>query len=103
MEVLTVFGTRAEAIKLAPVIRELQRQSADHRVEARVCVTAQHRQMLEQVIHLFEITRGYDLEVMKDNQTPTQVAATALSRLEPILREERPSTLIYEGAQLTDW
>ena len=59
MKILTVFGTRPEAIKLAPVIRELQRQSADHDLQSVICVTAQHRQMLAQVLHSKESVHAY--------------------------------------------
>ena len=72
VKILTVFGTRQEAIKLAPVIRELQRQAADYDLQSVVCVTAQHRQMLDQVLDLFKITPGYDLEVMQEDQTSAQ-------------------------------
>lgn len=61
MKILTIFGTRPEAIKLAPVIRELQRRSNDRDLQSLVCVTAQHREMLDQVLHLFGIEPDYDL------------------------------------------
>jgi UDP-N-acetylglucosamine 2-epimerase (non-hydrolysing) len=83
IRVLSVFGTRPEAIKMAPVVRELQRYP--DRIESLVCVTAQHREMLDQVLGLFAITPDYDLKVMQDNQTPTQVASAVLTRLEPVL------------------
>ncbi len=101
LKVLTIFGTRPEAIKLAPVIRELQRQSLDSRLRTIVCVTAQHRQMLDQVLHLFGIVPDYDLDVMKDDQTPTQVAAAVLARLEPILQAERPDWVLVQGDTTT--
>ena len=66
---MAVFGTRPEAIKLAPVIRELQRRGADHGVETVVCVTAQHREMLDQVLALFALRPDYDLAVMEADQT----------------------------------
>ena len=86
MQILTVFGTRPEAIKLAPVIRELRRHP--DRVVCKVCVTAQHWQMLDQVLRLFGIVPDYDLNVMVDNQTPTQVASAVLARLERIKQAE---------------
>ena len=106
MKVLTVFGTRPEAIKLAPVIRELQKRShvdtlSVQRVAVKVCVTAQHRQMLDQVLRLFEITPDYDLNVMEDNQSPTQVASAVLARLEPILQEEQPDWMLVQGDTTT--
>ena len=66
LRVLLVFGTRPEAIKLAPVIRELRRRSVEAGLQAVVCVTAQHRQMLDQVLRLFDIIPDYDLDVMKE-------------------------------------
>ncbi len=98
-----VFGTRPEAIKLAPVIRELRRKSCDPGVDltVRVCVTAQHREMLDQVLRLFDIIPDYDLNVMEENQTPTQVASTVLSRLEPILLTERPDWVLVQGDTTT--
>jgi UDP-N-acetylglucosamine 2-epimerase (non-hydrolysing) len=101
LKVLTVFGTRPEAIKLAPVIRELQRRSADGRLRSLVCVTAQHRQMLDQVLRLFDITPDYDLNIMEDNQSPTQVAAAVLARLEPILKKEQPDWVLVQGDTTT--
>lgn len=101
LKVLTVFGTRPEAIKLAPVIRELQRRSLDSQLNTITCVTAQHRDMLDQVLNLFHIIPDHDLDVMKDNQTPTQVAATVLARLEPILQIERPDWVLVQGDTTT--
>lgn len=99
LKVLTVFGTRPEAVKLGPVIRELGR-FAD-RIESRVCVTAQHRDMLDQVLSVFGIQPDYDLDVMQDNQTPTQVAAAVLSRLDPILHSEQPDWVLVQGDTTT--
>ncbi|WP_322799226.1 non-hydrolyzing UDP-N-acetylglucosamine 2-epimerase [Thermoflexus sp.] len=98
MKVLCVFGTRPEAIKMAPVVQELRRRPE---VECRVCVTAQHRQMLDQVLHLFNIVPDYDLNVMGENQSPTQVAAAVLARLEPVLRGERPDWVLVQGDTTT--
>lgn len=86
---------------MAPVVRELQRQSANHDLQSIVCVTAQHRQMLDQVLDLFRIVPDYDLEVMRESQTPTQVAAAVLSGLEPILRDERPDWVLVQGDTTT--
>jgi UDP-N-acetylglucosamine 2-epimerase (non-hydrolysing) len=97
--VLTVFGTRPEAVKLGPVVRELARHP-DH-ILSRVCVTAQHRDMLDQVLDIFGIRPDYDLDVMQDNQTPTQVASAVLARLEPILRDERPDWVLVQGDTTT--
>jgi UDP-N-acetylglucosamine 2-epimerase (non-hydrolysing) len=99
LKVLTVFGTRPEAVKLAPVIRALARHP--DRVTSRVCVTAQHRDMLDQVLRIFDIQPDYDLDVMQDNQTPTQVASVVLARLEPILKAEQPDWVLVQGDTTT--
>ena len=102
MRILFVAGTRPEAIKLAPVIREIRRRAAAGAdLEARVCVTAQQREMLDQALRLFGIVCDDDLDVMEDDQTPTQVAAAVLSRLEPVLAAERPDWVIVQGDTTT--
>ncbi len=97
--ILSIFGTRPEAIKMAPVIRELARHS--DRIVSKVCVTAQHRQMLDQVLELFGIVPDFDLNLMAENQTPSQVAAAALTRLEPILKDVRPDWVPVQGDTTT--
>src|SRR5690348_5290878 len=92
LKVLTVFGTRPEAVKLGPVIHELAR--FPDRVVSRVCVTAQHRDMLDQVLRIFDIRPDYDLDVMQAHQTPTQVAAAVLAHLEPVLDQEKPDWVL---------
>jgi UDP-N-acetylglucosamine 2-epimerase (non-hydrolysing) len=99
LKVLTVFGTRPEAVKLGPVIGELGR--FPDRIVSRVCVSAQHREMLDQVLGIFGIQPDYDLHVMQDNQTPTQVASAILARLEPILLDERPDWVLVQGDTTT--
>lgn len=99
MKVLVVIGTRPEAIKLAPVVRELLRLNGEERTI--VCVTAQHRQMLDQVLNLFHILPKYDLDLMEENQTPTQVASGILTRLEPILQSEKPDWVLVQGDTTT--
>ncbi|MGH2819188.1 MAG: non-hydrolyzing UDP-N-acetylglucosamine 2-epimerase [Actinomycetota bacterium] len=99
MKVLSVFGTRPEAIKMAPVVRELERHPAH--IESRVCVTGQHRTMLDQVLDLFGITPDHDLDVMRDGQSPTQVAARVMASLEPILKVERPDWILVQGDTTT--
>lgn len=96
---LSIFGTRPEAIKLAPVIRELARHT--DQVVSKVCVTAQHRQMLDQVLDLFGIAPDFDLNLMAENQTPSQVAAAALTKLEPVLKEIRPDWVLVQGDTVT--
>ena len=99
IRVLSVFGTRPEAIKMAPVVRELQKHP--DQIRSLVCVTAQHREMLDQVLNLFAIAPDHDLKVMEDNQTPTQVASAVLARLEPILQRERPDWVLVQGDTTT--
>ena len=98
-KILVAFGTRPEAIKLAPLIRELQ--SDPGQFTTRVCVTAQHRRMLDQVLAVFEISPDYDLEVMQNNQDLFQVTVSCLSRLRPVLERERPDWIIVQGDTTT--
>ncbi len=98
MKVLCIFGTRPEAIKMAPVVRALQRRVD---ITTRVWVTAQHRQMLDQVLTVFGIRPDLDLDVMRDAQSPTQVAALVLQGLEPRLVEERPDWVLVQGDTTT--
>ncbi len=98
--VLTVFGTRPEAVKLAPVVLELQRRAGASLI-SQVCVTAQHREMLDQVLRVFGIVPDVDLDVMADNQSPTQVASAVLARLEPVLQELRPDWVVVQGDTTT--
>jgi len=74
MKILSIIGTRPEAIKMAPIVREISRR--EDVLESRVCVTAQHRQMLDQVLTLFDIKPDYDLNIMQAGQSPTKVAAS---------------------------
>ena len=97
-KVLTVFGTRPEAIKMAPLVHAL---AADERFEAKCCVTAQHREMLDQVLELFEITPDYDLNIMKAGQTLNDVTARILLELKPILQEFKPDVVLVHGDTAT--
>lgn len=99
MRVLSVVGTRPEAIKMAPVIQELARHAG--RVEARVCATAQHREMLDQVLGLFGIVPDVDLNLMQPGQTLSEVAARVLLALDPVLVEWRPDWLLAQGDTTT--
>lgn len=98
MRVLTVFGTRPEAIKLAPVIKELEKHSE---FESRVCVTAQHRQMLDQVLRLFGINPYWDLNLMRENQSLFYVTSSALRSLETVFREAQPDVVLVQGDTTT--
>ncbi|WIH20111.1 non-hydrolyzing UDP-N-acetylglucosamine 2-epimerase [Photobacterium damselae] len=96
--VLTVFGTRPEAIKMAPLVHALAK---DERFDAKVCVTAQHREMLDQVLELFEITPDYDLNLMKAGQTLNDVTAKILLELKPVLQEFKPDVVLVHGDTAT--
>lgn len=97
-KVLLVFGTRPEAIKMAPLIHKLM---ADQHFEARVCVTAQHREMLDQVLKLFDINPDYDLDLMKPRQNLTDVTTNVLSGLEKILDTFLPDVVLVHGDTAT--
>lgn len=99
IRVLSVIGTRPEAIKMAPVIRALRAQSDE--IESVVCSTGQHREMLRQVLDIFDISPSMDLDLMMPGQTPTQVAARLLDRLEPVLDEVRPDWILIQGDTTT--
>ncbi|MBO2944752.1 UDP-N-acetylglucosamine 2-epimerase (non-hydrolyzing) [Paenibacillus sp. F411] len=99
IKVMTIFGVRPEAIKMAPLILELQRHP-EH-IESVVCVTAQHRQMLDQVLDVFGIVPDYDLNVMKDRQTLNEITVRVLEGLEPVLREAKPDIVLVHGDTLT--
>ncbi|RKO65627.1 non-hydrolyzing UDP-N-acetylglucosamine 2-epimerase [Desulfofundulus salinus] len=99
LKVLTVFGTRPEAIKMAPLIKELQRHS--NRVLCRVAVTAQHREMLDQVLHLFRITPDHDLDIMRPGQSLFDITRRALDGLEQVIAQERPDLVLVHGDTTT--
>ena len=98
IKVLSIFGTRPEAIKLAPVIRVLD---SEPRIESIVCVTAQHREMLDQVLQLFSIKPQYDLNLMRSNQTLSDLTAIVLTQLTPILESVKPDWVIVQGDTTT--
>jgi UDP-N-acetylglucosamine 2-epimerase (non-hydrolysing) len=97
-KILVVLGTRPEAIKLCPVLLNL-RQSAHF--EVRVCVTAQHRSMLDQVLAVFGVTPDHDLDLMLPGQTLAQIAARILAALEPVIQAERPDMVLVQGDTTT--
>lgn len=99
LKVMTIFGTRPEAIKMVPLIKELEKHSET--IESVVCVTAQHRQMLDQVLTLFDITPEYDLDIMKDKQTLNELTTRVLQGLEPILQAAKPDMILVHGDTLT--
>lgn len=98
MKVLSIFGTRPEAIKVAPVVQAL---AADPAFEVKVCVTAQHRQMLDQVLDLFAISPDYDLDIMRDNQDLFDVTSRVLLGLRDVLRAEEPDLVLVQGDTTT--
>ena len=98
LRVLSIFGTRPEAVKMAPVIQALQHTSG---IESRVCVTAQHREMLDQVLNLFEITPDIDLNLMRPNQSLAELTAQIFENLDPVLADEHPDWVLVQGDTTT--
>jgi|TARA_B100000959_G_scaffold147988_1_gene155335 UDP-N-acetylglucosamine 2-epimerase (non-hydrolysing) len=98
-KILSVFGTRPEAIKMAPVILEFKKYP--ELFDSRVCVTAQHRQMLDQVLNLFEIKPDYDLNIMEESQSLTDITCNVLQGLEPVLTEFKPNVVLVHGDTAT--
>jgi len=101
VKILSVFGTRPEAIKMAPICHEISRRSCDAHIEHVICVTAQHREMLDQVLNLFQIKPDYDLNIMEKNQSPSQVLSIIISELEPVLKKEKPDWVLVQGDTTT--
>jgi UDP-N-acetylglucosamine 2-epimerase (non-hydrolysing) len=98
MRVLSIFGTRPEAVKMAPVIKALQTVKG---VESIVCVTAQHRQMLDQVLHLFDICPEVDLDLMRPDQTLAELTASIFIHLDPVLTKMKPDWILVQGDTTT--
>jgi len=98
VNVLLIFGTRPEAIKLAPVIQELRTHAG---IKPVVCVTGQHREMLDQVLSLFKIQPDYDLNIMQANQSLFDITGQALSKIEMVLKDERPDLVLVQGDTTT--
>src|SRR5215208_4039901 len=98
MKVLSIFGTRPDAIKMAPLVRAMQESPA---IRPTVCVTGQHRQMLDQVLRLFAIVPDYDLYLMTRDQTLNGLAGRALVALDDILNEVRPDRVLVHGDTTT--
>ncbi|MDA9003881.1 UDP-N-acetylglucosamine 2-epimerase (non-hydrolyzing) [bacterium] len=97
-KVLTVFGTRPEAIKMAPLVHALNESD---QFEGRVCVTAQHREMLDQVLTLFKIKPDYDLDIMKPGQTLNEVTTSVLINIKPVLQDFKPDIVLVHGDTAT--
>jgi len=98
IKVMTVFGTRPEAIKMAPLVKELKLRDE---IECIVCVTAQHREMLDQVLEVFEITPDYDLDIMQQGQTLSDITSKAMRGLEKVIKEVKPNIVLVHGDTTT--
>lgn len=98
IKVLTIFGTRPEAIKMAPLVNELKSRNE---IECIVCVTAQHREMLDQVLNVFKIVPDYDLNIMQHGQTLSDITSKALKGLEEIIQKEKPNIVLVHGDTTT--
>ncbi len=94
IKVMTVFGTRPEAIKMAPLVKELELRKE---IKSIVCVTAQHRQMLDQVLEIFDIKPDYDLNIMKDRQTLISITTNAVSGISEVIEKEKPDIVLVHG------
>ena len=100
-KILVIFGTRPEAIKLCPLVLEFKKHPKECNVV--VCVTAQHRQMLDQVLKVFDVVPDYDLNVMKDNQTLTELTTNCLGQLGQIIKKESPDMVVVQGDTTTTY
>ena len=98
IKVMSIFGTRPEAIKMAPLVKELERRKE---IESIVCVTAQHREMLDQVLETFDIKPNYDLNIMKQGQTLSEITSRALLGLEEVIKEVKPDIVLVHGDTTT--
>ncbi len=98
MRILSVFGTRPEAVKMAPVVQELKRTPG---IESFVCVTAQHREMLDQVLTLFDIRPDVDLDLMRADQSPAELSARIFRDLDPVLEKFKPDWVLVQGDTTT--
>ncbi|OHR74494.1 UDP-N-acetyl glucosamine 2-epimerase [Bacillus sp. HMSC76G11] len=99
LKVMTIFGTRPEAIKMAPLVLELEKYPDE--IDSIVTVTAQHRQMLDQVLELFKVTPDHDLNIMKDRQTLTGVTTKALEGLDEVMKDVKPDLVLVHGDTTT--
>ncbi|MEO1782563.1 non-hydrolyzing UDP-N-acetylglucosamine 2-epimerase [Enterococcus diestrammenae] len=98
IKVMTVFGTRPEAIKMAPLVKAIE---ADSRFESIVAVSAQHRQMLDQVLEVFKIIPNYDLNIMKDGQTLTDITSRVIRELDAVIKDAQPDIMLVHGDTTT--
>ena len=100
MKVLSIFGTRPEAIKMCPLILELNKRET---VECRVCLTGQHKEMLKQVMDAFDVTAEYNLDIMRQKQTLTTITIDILSKIEEVLEVEKPDIVLVHGDTTTSF
>ncbi|WP_342455039.1 non-hydrolyzing UDP-N-acetylglucosamine 2-epimerase [Sedimentibacter acidaminivorans] len=98
MKVLIIFGTRPEAVKMAPIVKALKK---DENFITKICVTAQHRDMLDQVLRIFDIEPDYDLNIFQSGQTLTQITCRALTGLESVIEEFKPELILVQGDTTT--
>lgn len=98
LKVMIVFGTRPEGIKMAPIIKELKKRD---NIESVICITAQHREMLDQVLHIFDIKPDYDLNIFEPGQSLTKITTRALDGLEEVIIKEKPDVLLVQGDTTT--
>lgn len=100
MKIFVVFGTRPEAIKMCPLVLELKKNED---IECVVCLTGQHREMLRQVMEVFQIEEDYNLDIMRDRQTLTTITADILEKIEPVLIREKPDVVLVHGDTTTSY
>lgn len=100
IKVMSVFGTRPEAIKMCPLVKVLEK---DDRIESVVCLTGQHREMLQQVLDIFQISVKYNLDIMQPRQTLTTITASILTKIESVLQEEKPDIVLVHGDTSTSF
>ena len=98
IKVMTIFGTRPEAIKMAPLVKELESRKE---IKSIVCVTAQHREMLDQVLNIFKIKPDYDLNIMKQGQSLSEITSRVLLGLEEVIKKEEPNIILVHGDTTT--
>ena len=98
IKVMSIFGTRPEGVKMAPLVKELERRKE---IESIVCVTAQHRQMLDQVLETFNIKPDYDLNIMKQGQSLSEITSRSLTGLESVIKDVKPDIVLVHGDTTT--
>ena len=97
-KIMLIFGTRPEAIKMCPLVKELKTRK---NINVRVCVTGQHKEMLEQVLDCFNVVPDYNLEIMKDKQTLFDITINIISKIKPVLEIEKPDMILVHGDTTT--